>query len=301
MTVPSIDEALVAGLIADQFPQWARLPVVAASPQGWDNRTFRLGDALGVRLPSAPGYAHQVAQEHRWLPLLASRLPVPVPRPLGLGRPGRGYPFAWSVNAWLDGEVLSRSDAVDRVVVARELAQFLVALRGVAADDGPPAGPRTFYRGADLAVYADQARAAIAVLGAAGHDPVALRAVLDRALVSRWEGGPVWFHGDVAPDNLLVAGGHLAGVLDFGCSGVGDPACDLVIAWTALDAASRRVFRDAVGLDDATWDRARGWAVWKAAITLADPTSGRDRVREQRRALREILADSPQMRSLTAS
>lgn len=280
----------MAWLVADQFPQWAGLPVVAASPQGWDNRTFRLGDALGVRLPSAQGYAHQVVGEHRWLAILAEHLPVAVPRPLALGRPGRGYPFAWSVNSWVDGEVLSRAGNFDGVVLARELAAFLVALRGVDTSGAPAAGPSTAYRGADLAVYAEEARAAYHALRTGAEAIARCDAILTRALASRWERAPVWFHGDFAPNNLLIEAGHLAGVLDFGVSGVGDPACDLVIAWTYLDPDAREVFRGAVGLDDDTWHRARGWALWKAAITLADPESGADGRREQSRALAALLA-----------
>ncbi|MFI2710821.1 aminoglycoside phosphotransferase family protein [Micromonospora sp. NPDC018662] len=285
---PDINEALAAALIADQFPRWAGLPLVAASPQGWDNRTFRLGERLTVRLPSAEGYAHQITKESRWLPFLAKHLSVPVPKPLELGRPALGYPYAWSVNEWLDGQVLSRAKVADPAALAAELAAFLVELRGVPDEDGPRPGPETAHRGGPFAFYAPEARAALSALGV--RSP-ATEQVLDEALASEWEHDPVWFHGDVAVDNLLIADGRLAGVLDFGCSGVGDPACDLVIAFTYLADETRPVFRQAVGLDDDTWRRARGWALWKAAITVLDPNASPLRREEQQRALDAVLRD----------
>lgn len=285
---PEINEALAARLVSEQFPQWAHLPIVAASPQGWDNRTFRLGDTLAVRLPSAAGYAHQILKESRWLPYLAKRLPVAVPKPLELGHPALGYPFSWSVNEWLDGQVLSRATVADVAALAAALASFLVELRAVPADDGPRAGPDTAYRGGPFAHYATEARTALRTLGA--QSPVTDQ-VIDEALASQWNDRPVWFHGDVAVDNILIADGRLAGVLDFGCSGVGDPACDLVIAFTYFTEDTRPVFRQAIGLDDDTWRRARGWALWKAAITLVNPDASQLRRTEQKQALAAVLRD----------
>ncbi|SCG55260.1 aminoglycoside phosphotransferase family protein [Micromonospora halophytica] len=286
---PDIHETLVARLISDQFPQWAALPIVAVSPQGWDNRTFRLGDELTVRLPSAEGYAHQIFKESRWLPFLATHLPVAVPMPIELGRPALGYPFAWSVNRWLDGEVLSRAPVADMAALATDLASFLVDLRAVPAeDDAPRPGPDTAHRGGSFAHYALEART---VLRSLGVESAVTDRVIDEALASQWAGRPVWFHGDVSVDNILVADGRLAGVLDFGCSGVGDPACDLVIAFTYFTDDTRPVFRQTVGLDDETWRRARGWALWKAAITLVDPNSPRARRTEQMQALAAVLRD----------
>jgi aminoglycoside phosphotransferase (APT) family kinase protein len=285
---PEINEALAASLISDQFPQWAHLPIVAASPQGWDNRTFRLGDTLAVRLPSAEGYAHQIFKESRWLPYLTKHLSVTVPKPLELGRPALGYAFAWSVNEWLDGQVLSRATVRDVAALAEALASFLVELRAVPPSDGPQPGPDTAHRGGPFAYYAPEARAALRSLGA--QSPVTDQ-VIDEALASRWENAPVWFHGDVTVDNILTADGRLTGVLDFGCSGVGDPACDLVIAFTYLTDDVRPLFRRAVGLDDGTWRRARGWALWKAAITLANPGAPPARLAEQEHALTAVLRD----------
>lgn len=286
----AIDAALVADLIADQLPQWAGLPVTPVSPQGWDNRTFRIGDALSARLPSAAGYAPQILKEERWLPHLAAHLPVRIPEPVALGRPTPSYPFTWSVSRWLDGVVLPRAQALDRAGIAEDLAAFLVALRGVPAADGPPAGPLTAHRGGPLAHYADEAVHALNHLDQATSTRAGQ--LLRTALATRWDHDPVWFHGDVAADNLLVREGRLDGVLDFGCAGVGDPACDLVIAFTWLDVRQRELFRHAVDLDEDTWRRGRGWAIWKAAITLADPTAPPARRHEQRRAITAVLQDS---------
>lgn len=263
-----MDADLVRGLVREQFPQWAHLPVEPVLPGGWDNRTFRLGPELSVRLPSGPGYAPQVEREQRWLPRLAPHLPLPVPEPVAHGAPGHGFPFPWSVYRWLPGDTLAARPVAD-AALARDLAGFLCALRGVDARGGPPPGPHNGFRGGDLAIYDAETRRSVAALGDRVDADAAL-AVWDAAGATAWDAPPVWFHGDVAAGNLLVRDGRLAAVIDFGCAGVGDPACDLVIAWTLLDAPERAVFRDALGLDDATWARGRGWALWKALLTMAE-------------------------------
>lgn len=255
---------LAAGLVARAFPQWADLPVREVAPQGHDHRTYRLGEELAVRLPSAPGYVPQLDKEVRWLPHLAAHLPFPVPEVVAVAGPTPDFPLPWSVRRWLTGDVASRARP-DPVVNARDLAAALVALRGVPAAGGPPPGEHSAHRGGPLAHYADEARRAVDALPAGLR--TAAHAVLDEALASTWTADPVWFHGDVAVDNLLVREGRLAGLLDLGCAGVGDPACDVVPAWTVFTGPSRAAFRAGLGLDDDTWARGRGWALWKAAIT----------------------------------
>jgi aminoglycoside phosphotransferase (APT) family kinase protein len=265
-----IDAALVRRLLAAQFPQWQHLPVRPVELDGWDNRTYRLGDELAVRLPTGAGYAPAVAKEHRWLPVLAPHLPVPIPVPLALGKPGEGYPFEWSVRQWLAGEPA----APDRVGsgVAAALAEFLLALQAVDATGGPVAGEHSFYRGAELTHYDEETRSCLAALAErpdrGGVDIGRATAVWDAALAARWAGAPRWFHGDVAAGNLLMERGRLVAVIDFGTCGVGDPACDLVVAWTLLRGEAREVFRVRVQQDRESWARARGWALWKALITL---------------------------------
>ena len=263
-----IDAALVRRLIGAQFPQWAGLPVEKVLPGGWDNRTFRLGTDMLVRLPSAEGYAASVAKEQQWLPRLAPHLPLPIPVPLAHGVPGEGFPSPWSVYRWLDGTDAAGAEVSDRTAFATDLAAFLRALQGVDATGGPGPGAHNWYRGGPLAHYDAETRQAIDVLGDAVDGPAALD-LWERALSTRWQRPPRWFHGDVAVGNLLVRDGRLAGVLDFGTSGVGDPACDLVIAWTLFERESRAAFRAALDLGPDTWDRGRGWALWKALIVRA--------------------------------
>lgn len=264
---PAINANLVRRLVAAQFPQWAQLPVTPVEPGGWDNRTFRLGEDLSVRLPSRGRYAAQVEKEQAWLPLLAAALPLPIPAPVAMGEPGEGYAFRWSVNRWLPGETLARGGGY-LVGVAEDLARFLSALHAVDASAGPAAGAHNFHRGGDLAVYDGEVRATIATLGDRINGPLAMGA-WERALTSRWKGAPVWVHGDVAPGNLLVRDGRLSAVIDFGSCGVGDPACDLAIAWTTFAGDSRKAFRAALPLDPETWARGRGWALWKGLIVAA--------------------------------
>lgn len=269
----AISVDLVRRLIASQFPQWADLPVEPVTPGGWDNRTFRLGEDMMVRLPSAERYVAQVEMEQRWLPKLAPQLPLPVPQPVALGRPGEGYPWPWSVYRWIEGEPVDRATIADMAEFAGSLGTFLVALRQADTKGAPPAGRHNFFRGGDLAVYADETEAALAALGGQ-VDQAACRTIWDTALSSRWQHAPVWVHGDVSAGNVLVREGRLAAVIDFGSSAIGDPACDLYIAWTFLDAASRAAFRGSVGLDRACWARGRGWALWKALIVLAGRSDG---------------------------
>lgn len=285
------DRDLAARLVAAQFPQWADLPVRDVEHSGWDNRTFRLGDSLTLRLPRAAAYAGQVAKEQQWLPVLAPRLPVPVPRPVARGRPGPGYPYPWSVHAWLDGEPATTGRIADPVTFATAVAEFLVALRGCDPTGGPPPGQHNWWRGDPLTRYVDEACQALASVRDE-VDEAAATAVLERAVASAWAGPAVWFHGDVAVGNLLVRGGRLAAVIDFGSSGVGDPACDTVLAWTLLLGTARRAYATTLELDPATWSRGRGWALWKALITLA---GSRDTdvvaADDARRVIAEVLAD----------
>ena len=286
-----INVALVKQLIRMQFPQWAELPIEPVLNGGWDNRTFRLGDAMSIRLPSAPGYVAQVEKEHRWLPVLRPHLPLPIPVPLGLGAPAAGYPWPWSVYGWLDGKPAQPDRIRDLGRFAVDLAYFLVALRDIDAREGPPAGTHNFERGGPLMVYDAQTRQSIDMV----TDEIDVASVVEiwnTALATSWKGSPVWVHGDVAASNLLVNEGRLCGVIDFGCAGVGDPSCDLVMAWTFFDPDSRIKFRASLALDPDTWNRARGWAIWKALITLAWLRDNPIKVEEARQTIKNIL-DEP--------
>jgi aminoglycoside phosphotransferase (APT) family kinase protein len=262
-----ITPELVKRLLAAQFPEWHTLPVTRVELDGWDNTTFRLGREMSVRLPSGDGYTAQVDREHRWLPVLAPQLPLPIPQPLAKGAPSADFPRPWSVYGWLDGEPATIERIADLDRFAADLGAFLVALHRADSGDGPRAGKDSSFRGGPLTTWDSQTRGAIAALGSAlGAD--AVTAVWERALRAGFDGPSVWVHGDVVASNLLVTDGELSGVIDFGCSAVGDPACDLAIAWTLFSGESRRVLRAAVGLDDATWERGRGWALWKALTEI---------------------------------
>jgi aminoglycoside phosphotransferase (APT) family kinase protein len=265
----------VARLVASQFPQWADLPVSAVSLDGWDNSTFRLGDEMSVRLPSADIYAAQVEKEHRWLPVLALQLPLPIPRPLAKGAPGFGYPRPWSVYGWLQGEPAAVDRIGDLVGFAADLAEFVAALQRSDPSGGPAPGEHNFFRGGPLSTYEAETRRTIAALSGR-IDASAAAEVWEAALDARFEGSPVWVHGDVTPANLLVDGGRLKAVIDFGSSGVGDPACDVAVAWTFFSGRSRETFRATLAVDDATWLRGGGWALWKALITLLGGLEGSD-------------------------
>lgn len=287
----TIDAALARRLVAAQFPQWGDRDVRPVERDGWDNRSFRLGDELVVRLPSAERYAAQPEKEHHWLPQLAPRLPLAVPGPVALGEPGEGYPWRWSVRRWIDGETADVAAVADPCALAVSLAAFLHALRSIDPSGGPPPGPHNFHRGGPLATYDAESRRSIAALRGRidGH---AAAALWDAALGASWRGADVWIHGDVAASNLLVREGRLVAVIDFGGIGVGDPACDFAIAWTAFSGESRRAFRAAAGIDAAAWTRAAGWALWKALITVAAlPGTDAARIDASRRVLDDLLRE----------
>lgn len=263
-----IRETLVRRLVAGQFPEWADLPVRPVAFDGWDNRTFRLGDDLSVRLPSAAGYVGQIEKEHRWLPVLAPQLPLPIPTPIAKGQPADGYPWPWSIYRWLPGEIASVARIDDLAQFARDVAGFLVALAAIDPTGGPGPGHHNFYRGGSLMVYDAETRQAIIDLGDRIDGAAALE-VWETALAATWDGPPVWFHGDIATGNLLVLDGRLGAVIDFGTSGVGDPACDLAITWTLFSGESREAYRAAYPADQGMWSRGRAWTLWKALIVAA--------------------------------
>lgn len=289
VTDPAAD--LVSALIAEQFPHWHRLPVTPVAQQGWDNRTFRLGEELSVRLPSGEGYVAGIQKEDRVLPFLAPRIPVSVPEPVATGHPGAGYPFPWSVRRWLPGQTADEGAELDRHRLARDLGNALAILWGLPTGDvGPAAGRHSYFRGCHPSVYSDQVGTALVIL-ADEVDVDSCRRIWHDAITTVWSFPPVWFHGDVAPGNLLVRDGELSAIIDFGTCGIGDPACDLVMTWTYFDADQRQAFHTEVAMADDVWRRARGWALWKALATMSGQSSP-DPDDAQRRVLTEVLADS---------
>lgn len=251
---------LVRALLEEQHPDLASLPLVRVA-RGWDNDIYRLGDDLTVRLPRRLAGAVLILNEQRWLPEVADGLPLPVPVPLRTGAPGAGYPWAWSVCPWLPGVEIERARPDDWAAAARQLGAFLAAVHRPAPADAP-SNP---HRGVPLADRAAIFAAGLDQLG----DTVDRDALMDawhRATEAEaWTRGPVWVHGDIHPLNVLVDGGCISAVIDFGDMTAGDPASDLAIAWMLFPPETRPSFRDACGVaepvDDALWTRAWGWAL----------------------------------------
>ncbi len=263
------DAILVGRLLAAQFPLWANLPIEPVHSAGTDNALYRLGEDLLVRLPRIRGATGQVGKEHQWLPGLAPLLPFAIPVPLEKGAPGQGYPWHWSVYRWLEGSSATIEPIADPRQAAVELARFVAALQRIDPDRGPPPGQHNSFRGVPLATRDTATRTAISTLRGV-LDIDALTAAWDAALQApAWHGSPVWIHGDLQSGNLLTLDGRLSAVIDFGCLGVGDPACDLMIAWNLLSVETRDVFRAVLQVDDATWARGRGWALSVGLIALA--------------------------------
>jgi aminoglycoside phosphotransferase (APT) family kinase protein len=259
----AIEEPLVRELLAAQFAKWAELPLERVESFGTDHAIWRLGDDLALRFPRIGWAAELPEREAAWLPLLAPHLPLEIPVPLATGEPGGGYPFRWSVVPWLPGTNLNEAE-VDELEAARQLASFVRALQRLPPGDGPPSS-----RGMPLQQRDRGTRAAIEVLGGKIDADATVHA-WERALAARpWQGAPVWLHGDLFAGNLLAEDGRLTGVIDFGFGlGVGDPAVELIPAWGLFSGGSRSVFREGVDADEATWERARGWALSIALIAL---------------------------------
>ncbi len=265
-----ITENLVKKLIEEQFPPYAHLSITSVPVQGWDNRTFRLGEQMLVRLPSAAKYEKQVKKEHKWLPELASYLSLPIPTPIAMGNPSKNYPWKWSIYKWLEGKSANSVEMNEETLqnIAAQLAAFLNEFHRFAPPKAPPPGLHNWWRAAHTSVYDEDARTLIKSLSALIDSNKALT-LWEKAISSKWDKKPVWVHGDVASGNILVKNNNLSAVIDFGCMGVGDPACDLTIAWTFFKNKSRETFKKTIDLDPDTWARARGWALWKALYELS--------------------------------
>jgi len=250
------DADLVRRLLVGQYPQWADLPIARLPSSGTDNAIYRLGAELVVRLPLIHWAVGQVDKEHTWLPKLAPRLPLAVPEPLAMGEPAEGYPWHWSVYRWIDGESAHPDRIADLRQTADDLAGFVAALHAIDLADAPRS-----QRGVPLATKDTEIRGAIEAM-AHEFDAEALTAAWDEAITCpQWDGPPVLVHGDLSDGNLLVRDGRLHAVIDFSCFGFGDPANDLDVAWDLFSGESRDAYRRALGVDDATWTRGRGWAI----------------------------------------
>jgi aminoglycoside phosphotransferase (APT) family kinase protein len=281
-----IDEEFVQRLVEAQFPQLADLPIRAVQSTGTVNAIYRLGDHLCARLPRVPSWAQDLEKELNWLPKLAPYLSLRVPEPVAKGHPASGYPFPWAIYRWIDGHPYSEDLVHDEHQAAADLAQFVVELRRI-DPLGAPRGGRKPLRELDAAtrVAIEASRSVIDGDAAAAAWASALEA-------PAWDGTPVWIHTDLLRPNLLVDRGRLSAVIDFGGVGIGDPAADVIAAWSVFSQSGRTTFRAALGVDDGTWNRARGYALHQALLIIpyyAETNPGF--VALAKRTVEEVLAD----------
>jgi aminoglycoside phosphotransferase (APT) family kinase protein len=267
---------LIAGLLREQHADLAGLPLRIGA-RGWDNQLWRLGDDLAVRLPWATQDADELLlKEYSLLPVMAPRLPLPIPVPQRLGQPSERFPRHWIVTTWVAGEPADRAPATRGADAADTLAAFLTALHQPAPDNAPAGRNR---RGGPLADIGEGVAHFLAETADRGliSDPDALREVWDDAVAAPdWTGPALWLHGDLHPANLLTRDGTFCGVVDFGDMCAGDPACDLAACWMLLpDGSIDRFHRSySSAADAATLRRARGWALCRALACLVIGDNG---------------------------
>lgn len=287
--MPTLD--LARKLIAEQFPEYSHLPITDVEKQGHDNCTYRLGRNMLIRMPTAKTYALKVSKEQELLPQLAKRLNVNIPAPIKMGNPSADYPYPFSIYQWLSGKSINLLTLTDqeKEQLAFDLAKFLKELQTIPDVEGPKPNQHNWWRGDHVSVYDKGAREQIAELAEIIDASKAL-ALWDKACAARWNKAPIWIHGDFAIGNILMDGGKLSAVIDFGGAAVGDPACDLVIAWTYLSGKAREIFISEMDMDADTWLRARAWALWKATFELCQRADKRSSEAEmQQKIILNIL------------
>jgi aminoglycoside phosphotransferase (APT) family kinase protein len=281
------DADLARRLLASQHPQWAALPIERVSSAGTDNAIYRLGDDLAMRLPRIGWAVDNVAKEQEWLPVLAPHLPLAVPLPVATGEPDEAFPYPWGVVQWLPGELATLERLEDPVQAALDLAAFVRALQSVDATGGP-----THYRGSPVHLCDPMVRTGIE--GLRGEvDADAVTEAWNRVMTAPDHvGSPVWFHGDLSYLNLLERDGKLAAVIDWGTCGVGDPAIETIIAWSLFPADARQAYREGLGVDDATWERGKGWVLTGVFGVPYYRDTNPELVADKIRAIEAVLADS---------
>lgn len=271
----SINHDLIETLINEFVPDLSGLDVTYHDA-GWDNEIHRVGSEHAVRLPRREAAAKLIDHEQQWLPGLAETLPLPIPAPTHNGKPAFGFPWSWSVVPWLPGIPLAHAPALDTEVMMQQLADFLNALHVPA----PGNAPRNPFRGVALE---DRAESVIEYINTCADEFDKL-GITQQQVKDTWidlidspafGAEPVWLHGDLHPLNVLVRGGKLSAVIDFGDICVGDPATDIAIAWMIFaNEADRSAFRkmltvDGHSVDVHTWKRARAWALVLSLAYLA--------------------------------
>jgi len=286
-----ITPELAHKLIQEQFPEYSHLPITSVEKQGHDNRTYRLGEKMLIRMPSAEHYSLKVAKEQELLAKLAPYLSINIPVPIKMGTPSKIYPYPFSIYKWIEGTSVNLvsldNDSLEQL--AFDLSHFLKELQAIDKVDTLKPGQHNWWRGDHISVYDKDAREQIAKLS---HIIDSERSIdlWKRACKTRWNKKPVWVHGDIAIGNILVKDGKFSAVIDFSGISVGDPACDLVIAWTFFKRKAREVFIKEMNLDEDAWLRAKAWALWKATFELCEPDQASEKILANKKLIEELLS-----------
>jgi aminoglycoside phosphotransferase (APT) family kinase protein len=281
-----IDAVLVKRLLSEQFPHLANRLIRLVRSTGTVNAIYRLDHDFCVRLPRLGIWAESIDNEWAWLPELAPYLSLNIPKPLARGKPTSWYPYPWAIYHWLEGTPYQDSLISDERQAAYDLANFILELRSIDIQGAPRGGRRPLLE-LDAATRSaiESSRAVI--------DTEAVSAAWTRSLESPpWNGNPAWIHGDLLKSNLLVQEGCLCAVIDFGGVGIGDPAADVVPAWSVFNKVGRETFRQALDVDDDTWSRARGYALHQALMIIPYyPETNPEFVAMAKRTVEEILTE----------
>jgi aminoglycoside phosphotransferase (APT) family kinase protein len=279
-----IDSVLVKGLLTEQFPHLDDRSITLVQSTGTVNAIYRLDHDLCVRLPRRKIWAESLEHEWAWLPKLAPHISVNIPKPLAQGKPTHGYPCPWAIYHWIEGAPYQDALIGDEREIARALANFILELRSIDTQGAPGAGRRPLIElDAKTRSAIESSRGVIDTEAASGAWTSSLES-------SPWNGQPVWIHGDLLKSNLIVKGGHLFAVIDFGEAGSGDPAADVVAAWSVFNKVGRDAFRQALDVDEDTWSRARGYALHQALMIIPYyPKTNPEFVTMAKRTVEEIL------------
>ena len=259
----AIDETVVHTLLKDQFPNLASLPIKAIISSGTENTLFRLGTEYIIRLPRIEWAVEGVNKEYEWVTKISRFLKTPVSEPFFKGIPNKFYPWPWTINRWNDGNNPDFEKGNEYESLSKDLACFSNELHGIKLSNGPSS-----RRGIPLKKQDVYVKKAIGELEGEIDSKSVTNLWNQLSNVSSWSKDPIWVHGDFLPGNILVKNNRLSAVIDFSHIGIGDPACDLVIAWSLFESSSRKIFMDNLrNIDDDTWERGRGWAL-SIALTM---------------------------------
>jgi aminoglycoside phosphotransferase (APT) family kinase protein len=284
---------IARSLVKEQFSQYAHLEIKPVAFSGWDNATYHLGDEMLLRMPRGEAYALKVPKEQSLLAKLGKQISILIPQPLAMGKPSKNYPWNWSIYKYLEGDSANTIDLTDQDLeqIAYDLAHFLKDLHQIDTKKAPQPGLHNYWRGEHVSVYECGALKYFEQLKDVIDTDKAIK-IWEKASSTKWEKPPVWIHGDLAPGNFLIKDGSMSSVIDFGGCAIGDPACDLAIAYTFFKGKSREIFKKQVNLDEDTWKRSKAWVLWKAGYELTHIEDKKSpKALEQVRIINEVFGD----------